>query len=172
MPVRDFDTYGGLLHKRTLVTANRGASGIDGNIATAAGFARARGHHVTAVIGDLAALHDLNSLALLKQEGVRVTLVILNNDGGGIFHYLPIAEHADVFEKYFATPHGMRFDDAARMFGLPYARPTTRDEFAAALTAAHESGVSAIVEVATHREENLRIHRKIADAVVKALADL
>jgi 2-succinyl-5-enolpyruvyl-6-hydroxy-3-cyclohexene-1-carboxylate synthase len=172
MPIRYMDMYGRLNYASVPVITNRGASGIDGNIATAAGYSMASGQHVVAVIGDLAALHDLNSLALLNQEGVRVTLVILNNDGGGIFHFLPIAEHGDVFEKYFATPHGMHFEDAARMFGLPYARPTTKDEFVEAFTKARESGGSSIIEVVTDREENVRLHRKIGDAVVKALEDL
>jgi 2-succinyl-5-enolpyruvyl-6-hydroxy-3-cyclohexene-1-carboxylate synthase len=172
MPIRYFDMYSGFLPQSTHVIANRGASGIDGNIATAAGYAKASGVHVTAVIGDLAALHDLNSLALLKQEGVRVTLIVVNNDGGGIFHFLPIAEHADVFEKYFATPHGMHFGDAARMFGLPYARPATRDEFVNAYNKARSSGTPSIIEVVTDREENERLHRRITDAVAKALEDL
>ena len=171
MPIRYMDMYGGLVDAGVPVIANRGASGIDGNIATAAGYAKASGKHVVAMIGDLAALHDLNSLALLKQEGVRVTLVILNNDGGGIFHYLPIAEHSDMFEKYFATPHGMTFDHAARMFGLPYNKPAARDEFETALRAALGPGESSIIEVATNRDENLRLHRRICDAVVKALED-
>lgn len=172
MPIRYFDMYSGFLPPSTRVVANRGASGIDGNIATAAGYAKTSGVHVTAVIGDLAALHDLNSLALLKQGGVRVTLIVINNNGGGIFHFLPIAEYGDMFEKYFATPHGMRFDDAARMFGLPYARPTTCDDFVEAYNKARASGASSIIEVATDREQNVKLHRRITDAVVKALEDL
>ena len=172
MPVRDLDMYGGFLPSGTRVVANRGASGIDGNIATAAGYAKACDGHVVAVIGDLAALPDLNSLALLKQEGVQITLIVINNDGGGIFHFLPIAEHKDVFEKYFATPHGVHFEDAARMFGLPYARPATKDEFVESYRKARASGGSSIIEVVTDREENLKLHRRISDAVVKALEDL
>lgn len=175
MPVRYLDMYGGIssfLGPAPMVIANRGASGIDGNIATVAGYSKACNLHVTAVIGDLAVLHDLSSLALLKQDGVHVTLIVLNNDGGGIFHFLPIAEHKDVFEKYFATPHGLHFEDAARMFGLPYARPTTKDEFIEAYSETSESGGSSIIEVVTDREENVRLHRKIGDAVVKALEDL
>ncbi|NUM56800.1 MAG: 2-succinyl-5-enolpyruvyl-6-hydroxy-3-cyclohexene-1-carboxylic-acid synthase [Candidatus Hydrogenedentes bacterium] len=172
MPVRYLEMYSGLLHATTHVIANRGASGIDGNVATAAGYAAASGVHVTAMVGDLAALHDLGSLALLKSNGVRVTLVLLNNDGGGIFHFLPIAEHSDVFEKYFATPHGLHFEDAARMFGLPYSRPATKDEFVAAFQRARESGGSSIIEVVTDREENLRLHRRIGEAVVNALENL
>lgn len=168
MPVRDFDmfAYGGACAN---IVANRGASGIDGNIATAAGFSHARKSRVVAVIGDLAALHDLNSLALLKQKGVHVTLVVLNNDGGGIFQFLPIAEHKDVFEDYFGTPHGLRLKDAAQMFGLDYAQPGSRREFIAALEAGRRLKRSSLIEVITDREDNLRLHRKIGEAVVAAL---
>ncbi|MCC6795844.1 MAG: 2-succinyl-5-enolpyruvyl-6-hydroxy-3-cyclohexene-1-carboxylic-acid synthase [Candidatus Hydrogenedentes bacterium] len=169
MPVRYLDMYSGLLQPFTRIVSNRGSSGIDGNIATAAGYARASGIHTIALIGDLTALHDLNSLSLLTGEGVRVTLIVLNNNGGGIFHFLPIAEHTDVFEKYFGTPHGLHFNDAARMFGLPYSRPTTKAEFVEAYKMAQDSATSCIIEVITDREENLRLHRKISDAVVKAL---
>lgn len=172
MPVRYLDMYGGLLPRLTEVIANRGASGIDGNIATAAGYSNAKDCVVTAIIGDLTALHDLNSLSLLKQDGVRVLLIVLNNNGGGIFHFLPIAEHTDVFEKYFGTPHGLHFDDAARMFGLPYACPATKAEFIEVYKKAQDSATSSIIEVVTDREENLRLHRKISDAVVKALEQL
>ncbi len=172
MPVRYLDMYSGLLHPFTRIVSNRGASGIDGSIATAAGYARASGMHTIALIGDLTALHDLNSLSLLNQEGVRVTLIVINNNGGGIFHFLPIAEHTDVFEKYFGTPHGLHFEDAASLFGLPYARPTTKAEFIEAYKMAQDSAASSIIEVITDREENLRLHRKISDAVVKALENL
>lgn len=171
MPVRYLDMYSGLFPSLTEVIANRGASGIDGNIATAAGYSKANDCVVTAIIGDLTALHDLNSLSLLKHDSVRVTLIVLNNDGGGIFHFLPIAEHTDVFEKYFGTPHGLHFEDAARMFGLPYARPTTKAEFIEAYKMAQDSATSSIIEVITNREENLRLHRSIGDAVVQALQD-
>ncbi|GMU92223.1 MAG: 2-succinyl-5-enolpyruvyl-6-hydroxy-3-cyclohexene-1-carboxylate synthase [Candidatus Hydrogenedentota bacterium] len=168
MPIRDFDmfAFGGACAD---IVANRGASGIDGNIATAAGYSRARKSHVVAVIGDLAALHDLNSLALLNKKGVHVTLVVLNNDGGGIFQLMPIAEHRDVFEDFFGTPHGLRFKDAAEMFGLDYARPKSRREFLAALNAGRRSKRSSVIEVITDREQNLRLHRNIGETVVAAL---
>lgn len=168
MPVRDFDMFA-FGDKFVEVIANRGASGIDGNIATAAGYSRARNSEVIAVIGDLAALHDLNSLALLRRKDVRVTLVIVNNDGGGIFQFLPIAEHKDVFEDYFGTPHGLHFKNVAKMFGLSHARPKSAQEFAAALEAGRKSKRSSVIEVMTDREENLRLHRSIGEAVVAAL---
>jgi 2-succinyl-5-enolpyruvyl-6-hydroxy-3-cyclohexene-1-carboxylate synthase len=172
MPVRDADAFADPGDEAPLVVSNRGASGIDGTVATAAGVARGLGAPVTLLIGDLALLHDLNSLALLRdpaQPPVRV--VVVNNDGGGIFHFLPIAEHREVFEPYFGTPHGLGFKHAARMFGLPYHRPETQRELADVL--ATSGGASSVVEIRTDRVENRTLHaellRKAAGAVEATL---
>ena len=127
------------------VAANRGASGIDGTIASAVGFGIGLGAPVTVLIGDLAALHDLNSMALLSEHPVVV--VVLNDDGGGIFKRLPIAEESDVFEAYFRTPHGLGFAEAASMFGIDYHAPATNAEFAAVYERACGSDRSALIEV-------------------------
>ena len=172
MPIRDMDMFAAPSGKHVRIFANRGASGIDGNIATAAGIANASGRPVTAIIGDLAALHDLNSLALLRNRDTKVILIIVNNNGGGIFHFLPIAEHTEHFEPYFATPHGLRFAHAAEQFGVKYACPNDCEAFAAAYEAAREIDESSIIEVTTARESNLRIHRELQATVVAALAGL
>ncbi|MCL4694573.1 MAG: 2-succinyl-5-enolpyruvyl-6-hydroxy-3-cyclohexene-1-carboxylic-acid synthase [Candidatus Hydrogenedentes bacterium] len=169
MPIRDMDVFGDPAGERVAVYANRGASGIDGNIATAAGIALARGCTVTAVIGDLAALHDLNSLALLGNREAKVILIIINNDGGGIFHFLPVAERTEQFEQYVGTPHGLAFASAAEQFGLKYARPSGMDSFTAAYEAARELPESSIIEVQTERESNRALHRELQEAVVAAI---
>ena len=172
MPIRDADRYGAADGHGPLVAANRGASGIDGNIATAAGYARGLEKKVTAVIGDLAALHDLNSLALLKDLPAPVILVIINNNGGGIFHFLPIAEHPAHFERFFGTPHGLRFEEIARAFDLAYFRPATNQELSETYAAALEGSASCIIEIQTDREENLRLHRELDEKIAEALAAL
>jgi len=159
MPVRDLDTYAAADGVPVPVAANRGASGIDGTVATAAGFARGLGRPVTLLIGDLALLHDLNSLAMLRD--VPVVVVVLNNDGGGIFSFLPVAEHKEFFEPYFGTPQGVGFGPAAEMFGLGYEQPHTTDEFLDAYVGACASGRSSIMEVRTDREENVRLHAEL-----------
>ena len=172
MPVRDADRYGDAAGAGGLVAANRGASGIDGTVATAAGVAHGTGRPVTLLIGDLALLHDLSSLHLLA--GAPVVVVALNNDGGGIFHFLPIAAHTDVFEPFFGTPHGRTFEGAAAMFGLAYHRPTTprafADAYAAACTAAEQAGASALIEVATDRAANRALHAALDERVAEAVA--
>jgi 2-succinyl-5-enolpyruvyl-6-hydroxy-3-cyclohexene-1-carboxylate synthase len=176
MPVRDADAFAAPDGPPALVASNRGASGIDGTVATAAGLARGLGRGVTLLVGDLALLHDLNSLALLRDPAQPpVTLVAVNNDGGGIFHFLPIARHAEVFEPFVATPHGMGFEDAARMFGLAYARPETAGDFEATYAEASASGRSALIEVRTERRANHALHAALlaeaSAAVEQALSE-
>ncbi len=163
MPVRDLDTYAAADGASVPVAANRGASGIDGTVATAAGFARGLGRPVTLLIGDLALLHDLNSLAMLRD--VHVIVVVLNNDGGGIFSFLPIAGHEEFFEPYFGTPQAVGFEPAANLFGLDYEHPGTMEEFVEAYGSACARGSSSLIEVKTDREENVALHRRILEEV-------
>lgn len=168
MPVRDMDMYG-LPGAGVVVGANRGASGIDGTIASAAGFAAGLARPVTLMIGDLATLHDLNSLALLPNAAHPVIMVVLNNHGGGIFSFLPVAVEEDVFETCFATPHGYDFRQAAAMFGLAYHRPVNNGEFQKCFRKAQQSGKSAVIEIISDREANLRLHRQLQQRIEETL---
>lgn len=170
MPIRDMNAFASAGGAPVTLLVNRGASGIDGNIATAAGFASGLGAPVTAMLGDLAALHDLNSLALLGRSAVPVTLVVINNHGGGIFSFLPIAEYREHFETFFRTPHGFGFRDAATMFGLAYSNPRTPAEFVRDYEETLRGGNSAIIEVSVDQVENVDVHRQLSDAVCAALA--
>ena len=173
MPIRDLDRFASGQGDVRRVTANRGASGIDGTVATAAGFARGLEAPVTLLIGDLALLHDLNSLALL-QDGPPVTVVVVNNDGGGIFSFLSVAGQTEVFEPFFGTPHGLHFESAAQLFGLEYTCPGTAGAFEEAYRSAMRREVSSLIEVQTVREENKRLHDRLEQealvAAEKALA--
>ena len=169
MPVRDMDIFGCPKPEPVQVGANRGASGIDGTIAAAAGFARGLGSSVTLITGDVAFLHDLNSLGLVHTLEAPMVIVLLNNDGGGIFSFLPIAEHADVFERCFGTPHGMTFEHAASLFGLDYARPTSGDEFVRAYEGARRRTGATLIEVQTRRRENYDLHASLRDAALKCI---
>jgi 2-succinyl-5-enolpyruvyl-6-hydroxy-3-cyclohexene-1-carboxylate synthase len=168
MPVRDLDAYAAADGVPVPVAANRGASGIDGTVATAAGFAMGLGRPVTLLIGDLALLHDLNSIAMLRD--IQVIVVALNNDGGGIFSFLPIASQEEYFEPYFGTPQGVGFEPAAQMFGLAYARPGTMEEFVEVYGSACARGSSTLIEVKTDREENVALHRRILEEVAARVA--
>src|SRR5215208_3418555 len=159
MPIRDVDTFAAPDGASVPVAANRGASGIDGTVASAAGFARGLGRPLTLLIGDLALLHDLNSLAMLRD--LPVVVVVLNNDGGAIFSFLPVARHKEFFEPYFGTPQGLSFEHASAMFGLGYEHPGTVSDFVEAYRAAYARNRPTLIEVKTDREENAELHRRL-----------
>jgi 2-succinyl-5-enolpyruvyl-6-hydroxy-3-cyclohexene-1-carboxylate synthase len=165
LPIRLFDMYGDPAGSPCKVVSNRGASGIDGTIAAAVGYAEASRRPLTLVIGDLAFLHDLNSLSLLRQSGAQVTIVIFNNDGGGIFSLLPIAKHEDVFEHYFSTPHGLSFGFAAEQFGIPYTRVNALTELGDEYSRQQATNRSAIIEIDLDRRATADHMREIAQQI-------
>lgn len=161
LPVREFDRYADVRGPAVEVAANRGASGIDGIIASACGYAAVREKPLTLLIGDLAFLHDLNSLPLVRQSGVPVCIVIFNNDGGGIFSFLPVTKDKKNFERFFGTPHGLHFRDAAALFGLEYACPSDGLEFLKAYRTAVQEKKSIVIEVNTGRQENVKLQKRM-----------
>jgi 2-succinyl-5-enolpyruvyl-6-hydroxy-3-cyclohexene-1-carboxylate synthase len=169
MPIRDAEAGVGESDLLLPVAANRGANGIDGTIASAVGFADGLQLPVTLVIGDMALLHDLNSLPLAKRSRQPITIVVINNNGGGIFSFLPIAEAKSYFESHFGTPHGMSFAKAAEQFGLLYRIAPDFAEFQRQLSQAYASGESQLIEVVSNRELNLTQHqqlwRNVADEI-------
>lgn len=167
MPIRDLDQC--CFWQETLavdVAANRGASGIDGLLATATGFANGLGKPTTAILGDLSSLHDLNSLALLANSNAPILLIVINNQAGGIFDMLPVAtECVQHFEKYFATPHSFQFEHAAKMFHLGYAHVQSNSALLQKYSEASTSGRSWVIEVATEREYNQEVRRQLREAI-------
>ena len=146
MPIRDADHF---LFPAPQVFANRGVSGIDGNIATAVGIADALKKPLTLFIGDQTALHDLNSLPLIKNRPIR--LIISNNFGGGIFDYLPVSKTPHL-ETLFTAAHTWHFEGAAKMFGIPYVRRTKEIE---------DLPLYGIIELITDRKENHRFQQEL-----------
>lgn len=165
MPVRDLDAFAFPRRKPLLVYGNRGASGIDGILSSAAGVAAGGEGPVLAIVGDLAFIHDMNGL-LGARDHAGVIFVLVNNDGGGIFHFLPIRDFEPAFTRHFATPHGLDFAHAAALYGLPHERVRTRAELGASLERATARGGSAIIEVQTDRERNRLRRRAVYEAVV------
>lgn len=162
-PVRHMDVFASSSGTRVPVCTNRGASGIDGTIATACGYADGSGRRGIVFLGDLTLLHDLNSLKAAAERSLVV--VVINNDGGGIFSYLPIRRHEAVFEEYFGTPHGLTFEHAARMFGFDYSRPGSIDEYRSTLEKAIASTRGSLVEIQTDRHENYEEQRRLLVAL-------
>jgi 2-succinyl-5-enolpyruvyl-6-hydroxy-3-cyclohexene-1-carboxylate synthase len=169
MPVRHMDLFADTRSAAVYVGANRGASGVDGTMATATGFAAGLQRPVTLLIGDLAFLHDLNSLNYLRNAKYPVIAIVINNNGGGIFSFLSIARFDQFFEKYFVTPHDLTFQQAAGMYGLVYYHPKTRQEFLSCYQKALESEKSIILEVTTDRRENHGLHMKLVRDMQAAL---
>lgn len=169
MPVRDMNAFGVADGACRRVSANRGASGIDGQIATAVGLAEGWGCPITALLGDLSFLHDLNSLGLVRRSLFPVILVVINNDGGGIFSFLPVANEADVFESHFATPHGLTFAAAAAQFELDHVGVGAGDDFERAYRRCLRSGRSCVLEVRVDRQENVAARQDLKAALLAAV---
>lgn len=171
MPVRDLDTFFPTSERPLRFLANRGANGIDGVVSTALGAAAISGEPVVLVIGDLSFYHDLNGLLAARRHGVRATIIVLNNDGGGIFSFLPQAASVDhdTFEELFGTPIGLNIEAAAHLYGAEYACPATWEEFRELVGDAIERPALSIIEVRTDRKRNVAQHRAVWAAVAARL---
>ena len=181
MPVRDLDAFGGACAKPLRIFANRGASGIDGIVSTAAGIAAAkaaaraegRGRRgrppVVAVLGDVAFFHDANGLFVVGRDRLNVLFVVINNDGGGIFHMLPIRRHEPEFTRYFATPHGLDFRHLAALYAIPFRRVDEAHRLREELARSVIEPGPGILEIRTDRSENQRRHREVAHVVAEAV---
>ncbi|WP_420644869.1 2-succinyl-5-enolpyruvyl-6-hydroxy-3-cyclohexene-1-carboxylic-acid synthase [Candidatus Leptofilum sp.] len=160
LPVRHLDQYGRSRPKTLHIFGNRGASGIDGNIATGLGLATATKRPTFIVVGDITALHDLNSLLLARQTP-NATIIVLNNNGGGIFRRLPISQHEPPFTDRFLTPHGRTFAHAAAMFELDYILAENRESFVAAVETAVAHPAPRLIELLTDGAQDEQIRRQI-----------
>ncbi len=145
--VRHVDQFARPRSESLQIFANRGLSGIDGTIASAIGASEGSRKRVTLLIGDIAFLHDLNSLSGLLRSRAQLTIILLNNNGGGIFHRLPIRNFEPPFERLFLTPHGLEFSAAAKMFGLTYSWVDSADALHAAYRQALASDSSQLIEI-------------------------
>jgi 2-succinyl-5-enolpyruvyl-6-hydroxy-3-cyclohexene-1-carboxylate synthase len=170
MPVRDVESFFPAREDPPRVLANRGANGIDGTVSAAFGAASACDGPTALLIGDVALAHDIGGLLAARRLGLALTIVLVNNDGGGIFHFLPVAAERDAFEEHVATPHGLDFADVAAVYGLAYDRPGTVQELGSAVRKALGAPQTTIIEVRTDRAANLALHRSAADAVRARLA--
>lgn len=170
MPIRDWDMFAGVTAGKLRLVGNRGCSGIDGNLATALGLMAGLNCPVTLLLGDLALLHDLNSLALLASAAMPLVLVVINNQGGGIFSFLPVAKAVpDLFEPFWGTPHNLRFEQAAAMFGVAYAAPDSPEAFKEVYQGALATRTTTVIEVSTQREANFSLHEEIHRSIGERL---
>nr|WP_017553995.1 2-succinyl-5-enolpyruvyl-6-hydroxy-3-cyclohexene-1-carboxylic-acid synthase [Heyndrickxia coagulans] len=158
MPIRDVDTFFQATDKKIRILANRGANGIDGVVSSAAGVSAGCGKAFL-LIGDLSFFHDLNGLLMTKMHKLNLCVILINNNGGGIFSFLPQADEPEKFEQLFGTPTDLAFEYAVKMYGGSYVQPQNWDQFRAALSA-YKGGLQ-VIEVRTNRAKNVESHRKI-----------
>ncbi|QUW23218.1 2-succinyl-5-enolpyruvyl-6-hydroxy-3-cyclohexene-1-carboxylic-acid synthase [Sporosarcina sp. Marseille-Q4063] len=168
MPIRDVDTFFGKTDRDITIFANRGTNGIDGVVSTALGIQAARKRPTWLLIGDLSFLHDVNGLIVSRFHETDLTIVIMNNDGGGIFSYLPQAESGNHFERLFGTPTGLTFEHIAAMYDAQYASIESMEEFEQELAKEKEKNIR-IIEVFTNREANVTAHRTLWNEITKRI---
>ena len=170
MPIRDVDTFAGKGPQDLRVFGNRGANGIDGLVAAALGTAAA-GSNAIVLLGDVSLFHDLNSLGTAAQLGLPLTVVVINNNGGGIFSFLPQSDpevlDRDVFERYLATPHETDFAGVASAFGLETHVVTDEGSLTELVGTAPTS--PRLIEIRTSRADNYDLHRSIVTAIADRL---
>ena len=149
------------------IHTNRGASGIDGLLATVAGIGIGSNQPVVALVGDTSALYDLNSLALFKKLTQPTILFIINNNGGAIFDMLPV--DAEVKDKFYRMPHHTEFSQVASMFDLKYARPYTWADLSAVLKQAYSRREATIIEIKVAPNDGSTIYKRLIDQISYAV---
>lgn len=173
MPIRWADMYAGARDDFPTVFVNRGANGIDGIISTVAGVAYSTGRITVCILGDLTFLHDQNGLWRLAAEQVPLKLILLHNDGGGVFHFLPVASHTDHFERLVAMPHGIAMSQLASAHGIRHSRAQSMREFTMEFEACLHRPGPEVLELHTDRTLNHERHQevvaKVAERVRKIL---
>ncbi len=167
MPIRDADRFARPREGDLTVLGNRGASGIDGITSTALGAGSATDDPLVLVTGDLAYYHDMNGLLAIGRLGIEATVIVINNDGGGIFHMLPIEEFDPPFTEQFKTPHGLDFAPTGEIYGFDFVRTDSLSGFTDAYEASLESEGTQVIEVVVDGEESHRrreaIHERVGE---------
>lgn len=169
MPIRDLENFFLPEGPRPTIMANRGANGIDGIISTALGASIDYSSCVL-VIGDLSFYHDMNGLLLTKLYEINLTIVVVNNDGGGIFSFLPQRQEEKHFEQLFGTPLGLDYEHTAALYGGSFERIRNWEEFSFAVEKSKKHKGLSIIEVPTNRDENLMLHRELFSKISRETA--
>jgi len=168
MPIRDVDAFAPARAEEIRVFANRGVNGIDGTVSTALGIAAASGAPTAVLLGDLALLHDLGGLVAARASGVPLALVVANNDGGGIFSFLPIASVGASFEPLFATPQGVDLAAAGALARARFTRVEDAGQLSRALEAGLSGGLHLVEARVPDRAANVELHRVLGERAARA----
>jgi 2-succinyl-5-enolpyruvyl-6-hydroxy-3-cyclohexene-1-carboxylate synthase len=164
-PIRDLDTF---FHSDRPITvlANRGANGIDGTLSSALGAAWGCDHPMVLICGDLAFYHDLNGLLAAKKYNISLTVILLNNDGGGIFDLLPISKFEDTFEEFFGTSHGLDFAPIISAYSCEHMLIQDWQDFRDRLTSSLSAKGTQVLEIRSDRKRNKELHFAIWNKVI------
>ncbi|MEF8786477.1 MAG: 2-succinyl-5-enolpyruvyl-6-hydroxy-3-cyclohexene-1-carboxylic-acid synthase [Haloarculaceae archaeon] len=165
MPVRDLDRFGRPRTAALSTHGNRGVSGIDGVTSTALGAGSATDDPLVLVTGDIAYYHDMNGLLALGRCGVDATIVLVNNDGGGIFHILPIEAFEPPFTEQFKTPHGIDFEATEDLYDLSFERVDGRADFLDTFDSSVGDGSTTVIELQTDGEASHRFRERLHERV-------
>ncbi|MDF0728392.1 2-succinyl-5-enolpyruvyl-6-hydroxy-3-cyclohexene-1-carboxylic-acid synthase [Cytobacillus sp. S13-E01] len=171
MPIRDLDTFFINNEKNIKVMANRGANGIDGVVSTALGVCTTSDSPLVLVIGDLSFYHDLNGLLAAKQHRISITIVLINNEGGGIFSFLPQAKEETHFETLFGTPIELDYKHVVKMYGGTFERILSWQTFQQAFENSINTTGLSVIEVPSNRAENVMIHRTLWNHVSQEISN-
>lgn len=161
MPIRDADRFGQPRDAAVTVLGNRGVSGIDGVVSTALGAGSATDEPLVLVLGDIALYHDMNGLLALERCGVDATIVLVDNDGGGIFHMLPIEAFEPPFTEQFRTPHGLRFEAVAELYDLDFETIESLERFTEAFDASLERTGTQLLRVSVDAAQSHRFREEL-----------
>jgi 2-succinyl-5-enolpyruvyl-6-hydroxy-3-cyclohexene-1-carboxylate synthase len=164
MPVRDLETFLPAVPRPLRFLANRGANGIDGLVSSGLGAAAVAPGRTVVITGDVGLHHDMNGLLAIRRLGIEATILVMNNGGGGIFEFLPIARHREGWEELFGTPTGLDLEQVARLYGLPFHRVGSPAGLEEALSG------PGLVEVPLGRERNVELHRELFARVSAAVS--
>ncbi|MEZ4863027.1 MAG: 2-succinyl-5-enolpyruvyl-6-hydroxy-3-cyclohexene-1-carboxylic-acid synthase [Caldilineaceae bacterium] len=172
LPVRHLDQWGAPTPRPIQVFGNRGASGIDGVTSTALGIAAASAAPLVLITGDIAFYHDMNGLLAIQQHGLRnVTVVLLNNNGGGIFRRLPVAKFDPPFTSLFLTPHGLDFSHVAQLYGLAHHRVDSHATFQTIFTQSLIGKQATLIEVITDGEVDADHQQTLVQQIQAAIKE-
>jgi 2-succinyl-5-enolpyruvyl-6-hydroxy-3-cyclohexene-1-carboxylate synthase len=169
MPIRDVETFWPVLDPPPRALANRGANGIDGTISTAYGVAAASDGPTYLLIGDVALAHDVGGLLAGRRLGTPLTIVLIDNAGGGIFDFLPVSTQGAEYEEHVLTPTGLEAERAAALYDADYRAIDDLGALRAALAAPAAEGTM-LLHLRTERGANVALHRRVWHAVSEALA--
>ncbi|MCH9621919.1 MAG: 2-succinyl-5-enolpyruvyl-6-hydroxy-3-cyclohexene-1-carboxylate synthase [Chlamydiia bacterium] len=170
LPIRYCDNF--LFPKKISqkIYGNRGVSGIDGNLSTALGICKSLNTPLVAIVGDCTFLHDVGALNLMQKENIPLIIIVINNDGGGIFNFLPYSDQKNLLNDFISPPTDLNIGNIATSFNIPFWKADTSNDYTKMIEHLVSEKSPGIIEIPSEKKENLKIHQKLDAAILKALS--